>query len=65
MNIEGCGGNEQEIGRGVEGGVHYHRVFSMLFGLWFWSWGKVRGLVVVRVIFRVRVMCIVGVRVRL
>ena len=42
-----------------------HRVFSMLFGLWFWSWGKVRGLVVVRVIFRVRVMCIVGVRVRL
>ena len=45
--------------------MHDHRVFSMLFGLRGWSWGKVWVTVVGRVIVRVRVMGIVRVRVRL
>ena len=48
--------------KGDGSGVHDHRVFSMLFGLRGWSWGKVRVMVVVSVIVRVRVMGIVRVR---
>ena len=61
--MKGAGGNEQEIGRGVESGVHYHHVFSMLLGLCGLWCCNVRFVDVFRVFSRVRVIGIVRVRV--